>query len=226
MEKEVEVHAYHGWGFDTKFWNPIKSELPDHILLKPADRGYFGGEFIPEFDNESKNKILFLHSFGLHWCPAEKKEQADLIIIFNGFNTFHPLENPAKSRSKKILKGMVKEFKKEPALVLKAFYKNCFSKFETLEPNLHWLNRSLLLKDLNGLHKTKLKLTKETKCDWLIIDSEKDRIVSRNRGKELLAFLGAEKYQKIEHGVHALPATNPEECIKILSEAFPIFKVK
>lgn len=226
MEREVEVHAYHGWGFDAHFWNPIKSKLSEHILLKRADRGFFGGEFIPEFDEESKIKVLFLHSFGVHWCPPEKKEQADIVVILNGFNTFHPNENPSKARSKKVLKGMVNYFKKDPDTVLKAFYKNCFGSFEVIEPNLSWKNRSLLLKDLNALNKTKLKLTNQTKADWLVIDSSKDRIVPENRGQELLAFLGADKYHKYEGGVHAFPATNPVECIKIISDAFPIFELK
>ncbi len=226
MEREVEVHAYHGWGFDSGFWNPLKAELADHILFKTADRGYFGGEFIPDFDNNSKVKVLFLHSFGLHWCPPEKKEKADIVIILNGFDSFLPLENPAKSRSKKVLMGMIDHFKKDPKAVLKAFYKNCFSSTDTAEPDLNWINRSLLLNDLKSLNKTKLKLTKETKADWLIVDSEKDRIVPGNRGQELLAFLGADKYQKKEEGVHAFPATNHIECIGIISDAFPIFKTK
>lgn len=226
MEREVEIHAYHGWGWDAQFWDSIQSVLHDHILFKRADKGYFGGEFIPDFNESSKIKVLFLHSYGVHWCPAEKKEQADIIIILNGFDSFHPIENPAKSRSKKILKGMVNQFKKDPKAVLKAFYKNCFGSYEILDLNLNWINRSLLLKDLNLLHKTKLKLTNETKADWLIIDSGKDRIVPGSRGQELLAFLGADKYQKINNGVHAFPATNPEECIKIISDAFPIFEGK
>lgn len=227
MEREVEVHAYHGWGCNSEFWNPVKSILSDSILFKRADKGYFGGEFIPEFDKNSKVKILFLHSYGVHWCPIEKKEQADIIIILNGFNSFHPIENPAKSRSKKVLKGMASHFKKDPKAVLKAFYLNCFGSFEqTMEPDLDWINRSLLLKDLNLLHKTRLKLSNETKCDWLIIDSEKDRIVPGSRGQELLAFLGSNKYQEIKDGVHAFPFVNPKECIRIISEAFPIFESK
>ncbi|MEQ9310429.1 MAG: hypothetical protein RLN90_13320 [Balneolaceae bacterium] len=227
MEREIEVHAYHGWGFDAQFWNPIRTVLSDHILFKSADKGYFGGEFIPEFDQHSKVKVLLLHSYGLHWCPLEKIEQADIVIILNGFNSFHPYENPAKSRSKKILKGMVNQFKKEPKVVLNAFYTNCFGSIVKMdEPDLKWINRSLLLKDLNHLHKTMLKLSSQSIADWLIIDSEKDRIVPGCRGQELLAYLGADKYQKMKHGVHGFPVINPEECIKIISEAFPIFDRK
>ncbi len=83
-----------------------------------------------------------------------------------------------------------------------------------------------MLNDLKSLNKTKLKLTKETKADWLIVDSGNDRIIPGSRGQELLPFLGADKYQKMEDGVHAFPAANPSECIRIISDAFPIFETK
>ena len=219
----IEIHAYHGWGYDSRFWDPIKSILPNHILFKSADRGYFGGECILEFEEKSKPKVLLLHSFGLHWCSPEQKKTVDIIIILNGFKTFHPVENLAKSRSKKILKGMIAQFKKEPDSVLKAFYENCFSPFKFIEPSLNWKNRALLLKDLTLLDKAELGLTKDTKADWLIIDSDKDKIVPGKRGQELLDFLGSDKYENIKDGVHAFPATNPGDCIKILSQVFPIF---
>ncbi len=226
MERTVEVHAYHGWGFNGYFWDKLKSKLPKHVFLKPADRGYFGGEFHPEFDTEAASKVLFLHSFGVHWCPIEKMEQADTIVIFNGFDAFHPLANPDKSRSKKVLKGMESSFKKDPDQVLKAFYKNCFGKTEFEIPDLSWKNRSLLAKDLSALHKTKLKLNKKTIANWIIIDSEKDRIVPGARGVDLLALTGSDKYFKVEGEPHALPVSNPEECLMILSKALPIFDAK
>lgn len=226
MERTVEVHAYHGWGFNGDFWNGLKVILPKHIFLKPADRGYFGGDFEPEFSHEATSKVLFLHSYGVHWCPVEKMEQADTIVIFNGFDAFHPLTNPAKFRSKKILKGMEAGFKKAPNTVLNAFYANCFGNTEYETPDLSWKNRSLLSKDLSALHKSKLKLNKKTIANWVIVDSGKDRIVPGGRGVDLITLTGSDKYYKVAEEPHALPATNPRECLMILSKALPIFETK
>ena len=226
MERTVEVHAYHGWGMNGDFWTPLKSVLPDHVFLKPANRGYFGGEFEPEFSEEVESKVVFLHSFGVHWCPIEKLENADTIVILNGFDSFHPLSNPAKSRSKKILKGMQAGFKAQPDNVLAAFYKNCFGASEFEIPDLSWKNRSLLAKDLAALHKTKLKLNKRTIANWVIIDSLEDRIVPGARGVELVTLTGSDKYYSVEGANHAFPASNPEECLMILSKALPIFEAK
>ena len=226
MERTVEVHAYHGWGFNGHFWDRLKSILPRHVFLKPADRGYFGGEFEPEFDSDAISKVLFLHSYGVHWCPVEKMEQADTIVIFNGFDSFHPLENPAKSRSKKILKGMEAGFKQAPDTVLNAFYQNCFGESNYESPDLSWKNRSLLSKDLSALHKSKLKLNKNTIANWIIIDSQNDKIVPGGRGVDLITLTGSDKYYKVEGEPHVLPASNPQECLMILSKALPIFETK
>lgn len=226
MERKIEVHAYHGWGFDARFWDPLKLELPEHIIFKSADRGYFGGEFLPKFESESSEKVLFLHSFGLHWSLLEIKEIADIIIVFNGFDAFLSLERTAKLRSKKVLNSMIEQFEKDPEIVLKAFYKNCFGQSDPVIPNLSLLDRSLLLNDLKSLSNIKLELTDKIEADWFVIDSGKDRIVPGGRGQELLAYFGTQKYLKVDEGVHALPIDNPKECIKILSEAFPIFDTK
>lgn len=35
----IEIHAYHGWGFDGSFWDSFRVEIPNEILFKVADRG-------------------------------------------------------------------------------------------------------------------------------------------------------------------------------------------
>ena len=224
MEKQVEIHAYHGWGFDSTFWSPLKNRLPKHVLLKPADRGYFGGSFEPDFSEGIKTKALFLHSFGLHWCPAEKFNQVDLIVVFNGFDNFHPLKNPGKSRSKKTLKLMEKQFRLVPKTVLNAFYENCFGYATVSNSNSNWMNKSLLAKDLSALHGSKIKLYQKTKAKWLIIDSHHDQIVPGKRGEEFLNMLNSPTYEVVEAGTHSLPFSNPLECIEILNRTFPIFE--
>lgn len=224
MEKQVEIHAYHGWGFDSTFWLPLKNSLPAHSILKPADRGYFGGSFEPEFIEEIKTKALFLHSYGVHWCSLEKIEQVDLVVVFNGFDSFHPLKNPDKSRSKKTLKLMEKQFRQVPKTVLNTFYKNCYGENVVTKANLNWMNKSLLSKDLSALHSTRVKLSKKAKAKWLIIDSGSDQIVSGKRGEELLEVVNSTNYEVVKPGTHSLPFSNPQQCVEILNRTFPIFE--
>lgn len=223
MESKIEILAFHGWGFDSTFWNPWKEVLPNDILLKPADRGYFGGEFKPEFSENAHNKILFLHSFGVHWCPIELFLKADFIIIFNGFNSFHPLDRREKSKSKKVLSLMVKQFKTNPKMVLNAFHKNCFYPSTHSQHELNWMNTTRLKTDLASLHKTRLKFPKEFSTDWVILDASKDKIVPGSRGEEL-SVPGSTNYCNFEEFGHALPVVNILDCWSYLCTVIPIFK--
>ena len=224
MEKTIEIHAFHGWGFSAAFWSSWKEVLPGNVLLKPADRGYFGAEFIPEWREESKHKILFLHSYGLHWVPKAKITEADWIVLFNGFPTFHPNDWSNKLRSRKVLNGMVKEFKKEPDKVLKQFYRNCFSPDKGPSENLIWKNKGLLLSDLAALGKSKFKAPKIFHAKWIVFDSGKDRIVQGLRGEEFNSILSPEHYQVFEDHGHGLPIVKAQDCYKILSDTIPIFE--
>lgn len=223
MEEQIEIHAYHGWGFDSQFWSSFKELMPENVLLKAADRGYFGGIFEPEFSDSSASKVLLLHSFGLHWCPKDKFTQADHIVVLNGFETFHPKDRKAKSRSKKILKSMISEFKKNPEKVLKAFYKNCFHPGEKDHASLNWMNNSRLADDLTLMNKSKLKLNR-TKAQWVVVDSGKDRIISGSRGAELAEMSSTEFYKSFEDAGHGLPLLNSSDCWSYLCEVIPIFK--
>lgn len=222
MEVNIEILAFHGWGFDNTFWDPWKKVLPKGILLKPADRGYFGGEFNPEYSGNAQKKVLFLHSFGVHWCPQELFEEADLIVVFNGFNSFHPIGRREKSRSKKVLSLMVKQFKQNPKTVLKAFRDNCFYPEVVSTLDLSWMNTTRLLTDLTSLHKTKLKLQKNNTANWVILDSEKDKIVPGNRGRELVPKTPI-LYNNFNEFGHALANVNILECWSYMSTVIPIF---
>lgn len=223
MEELIEVHAYHGWGFDALFWASLKEKMPDNILIKAADRGYFGGTFQPEYSETSTKKILFLHSYGLHWCPREEFEQADHIVVFNGFPTFHPKEWSSKNRSKKILRAMISQFRKEPGQVLTSFYKNCSYPEKPSAKNLNWVNNSRLLADLVQMNKSKFKVP-QTKAQWILIDSEKDRIIPGMRGSELNELLPESMYKTFETAGHGLPLLNPADCWSYLCEVIPIFE--
>ncbi|MEQ9263793.1 MAG: hypothetical protein RLN81_01130 [Balneolaceae bacterium] len=223
MESKIEILAFHGWGFDGTFWDSWKEVLPDEVLLKPADKGYFGGEFNPEFSENAKAKVLFLHSYGVHWCPIELFIQADSIVVFNGFNSFHPLERREKSKSKKVLSLMVKQFKANPKRVLQAFRSNCFYPETSASQDFNWMNTTKLKTDLASLHKTRLKLPKEFSSNWVILDSSEDKIVPGSRAKEL-DTLGTVNHQNFEGCGHALPVVNILDCWSYLCAVIPIFK--
>ena len=105
----IEIHAYHGWGFNGKFWDSLKAEFPTSILFKAANRGYFEEPYEPVFSSESSIKIIFTHSYGLHWCPKEKIGSCDYLVIFNGFNEFLSEDRFERKKELKVLNKMLQE---------------------------------------------------------------------------------------------------------------------
>jgi pimeloyl-[acyl-carrier protein] methyl ester esterase len=219
----IEIHAYHGWGFDGHFWDNLRSEIPAGILFKSADRGYFGGVFEPEFTANTEVKVIFTHSFGLHWCPKEKINQANILVIFNGFSDFLPTDFFERRKEGKILKRMHDQFKNSPEVVLNAFYKNCFFPQKSDQSVPEWINQSLLAKDLIALKKTKFARPKSD-LEIHSITGEDDQIASNERTEELIEQNRIDKSMKFNGFGHALPIVNSSGCWSYLIGVLPIFE--
>ncbi len=219
----LDILAFHGWGFNSSFWKDWKKLLPKRVRFDAADRGYFFREKYPEFLGDSSHKVLFLHSFGLHWCPQNLLEEATCIVIFNSFKNFHAGDD---KRSKQILKSMLSEFEQHPKKVLEKFWQNAF--YPNKEKNLPGFkfDKQLLLNDLKKLD------TSEIDTDQLIngkpiisLDGGNDRIVTTNQGKSFTELTeGNAVYHFIKEAGHALPSTHSKDCWSFISAMIPIFQ--
>lgn len=210
----AEIIAYHGWGFDASCWNVWKSYIPEEISFFASDRGYFLTANKPEFSPGDHSRIIFAHSFGLYLCDPKVLGQADLLVIFGGFLSFHPHDAQLNRRSRLILRQMTNRFKEEPRQVLKAFYQNAFY------PQKEWklpekrLNRILLLNDLKKLNEQEIGLKRLNKISKIcILHGSRDSVVSPNKGRELYDKLQpVSKYLEVKKAGHALPFTHTEQC--------------
>lgn len=219
----LDILAFHGWGFDSGFWKNWPKLLPSSVRFNAADRGYFLNKKSPEFLSDSSHKVLFLHSFGLHWCPIDLLEESTCIVIFNSFKDFHSND---EKRSKEILRSMLSELEHHPKKVLKKFWQNAF--YPHKEKNLPGFkfDKKLLLEDLNKLNTSKID-TDQLKNGKPIIslDGGKDRILTTIQGKTFTELTeGNAVYHFIKEAGHALPATHPNDCWSFISAMIPIFQ--
>lgn len=226
MEKKVEILAYHGWGTNADFWNNFNSVIPDSIALKPANRGYFGKPFYPRFDADTKFRVVFTHSYGLHWSNSAVLSKADLLVIFNGFGGFHPENKSLKSISKKGLETMINGFETNPQQVLNSFYQNCFLPSEYKAEIPSDLNKEILLEDLKKLRNTRFPLIDlDFGSTMVAVESAEDKILLESRGENMLEGHYNKKFVKIfENEGHALPFLNPQDCWSYLCSIIPIFE--
>ncbi len=218
----IEIHAYHGWGFDATFWDKLKSEIPLEVRFKAADRGYFDQELIPEFEADSTSKIVFAHSFGLHWLEESILAQCDCLVVFNGFDHFVAQEGVDQKRELKVLQRMITQFEKHPKEVLNAFYDNCFYPQQHDKNAPEFLNKERLLADLKSLAQCELSW-KLPDVKVFGLSGKEDQIVPYQRTKSLIEQWGGNHFKLFKNSGHAMPVVNSSECWSFLSSVVPIF---
>ncbi len=223
---DIEIIAYHGWGFSSSFWDNWKTILPEDVQFKTADRGYFMDEQTPVFSGSSKHQVLFLHSYGLYWCPEEQIEQASCIIIFNGFHHFHPNVERKGTESENEMQKMISEFENNPKKILKGYWKKVFHPHNNKNIAKGKFDTDLLAKDLQELDSKSfnLQILKNGK-PIISLDGGSDKILTNSRGKAFTEITeGNAVYHFIKEAGHGLPATHYQECWSFISAMIPIFQ--
>lgn len=216
----AEVIAYHGWAFDQSCWREWENWLEQQRChLKAVDRGYFTFNKQANFSDNSI-KIIFVHSYGLHWCPVEQLNQADALIIFSSFSEFHPEQPSLRKRSQHTIQQMLNQLSSEnendARLMLQKFWTRSYHPVPWYGTIPDQLNTKLLLDDLNQLNTATINLTRLRSISHIVVlHGSEDRIVSSAKGKALAEQL-ASPYFEIPDAGHALPFTHVEICQSIL----------
>lgn len=212
---EGSAIAYHGWGFDASCWEVWENYLLPEFEVQLFEAGYFSTEpNDPVFPEEAFPKVILSHSFGLHQCPPENLKQADMLIVFSGFQQFHPVAAQFKRRSKMVLREMIRQVQTDPGEVLQKFYKNVFYPQKPWQVPDKTINNQKIADDLVRLDREKMDLKILKSVDKIsILHGSDDSIVPRRKGRELFdEFAPHCKYFEIRNAGHALPFTHSEQC--------------
>lgn len=223
FESRIECIAFHGWGLDASFWDLVKNELSEAIEVKAADRGYFSEPVIPEFSgNPATSKMLLVHSFGLHWCPENLIEEADIVVLTGSFLSFLSDEERERKAEIKALDRMITLFKKEPDSVLQNFYTRAFLphksySFETSPV----MNHTLLLDDLKQMMNDHFDIPESLSSKSIfIIHGADDKIVSIEKARKMKEALPAvSSYFEIPGAGHLFPIPKSKIYAKKIEQA-------
>ncbi|MEM9219453.1 MAG: alpha/beta hydrolase [Cyanobacteria bacterium P01_F01_bin.150] len=228
----ADIMAYHGWGFDQNYWQDwIKKIKGEGHLFQAFDRGYFNYKShtghsqnddqanVPLFAMpKTTQRILILHSFGLHLCPIETIQQADWVVIFSSFLCFHPQDPRRNRRSKRVLDRMGDRLQSNPLEVLQEFWTNCHAPFSSQpKPKTENINLPLLHQDLEWISTISIdnpspRLTAlQHVTNITIIHGEADQIVPLSQGATLADAVSAPLIT-IPNAGHALPFSHPHQC--------------
>ncbi|MDZ7719393.1 MAG: alpha/beta hydrolase [Balneolaceae bacterium] len=219
-DKKYQVIAYHGWGFDPSIWQPLQEKMTPSAHFQAADRGYFSGSMLPSWDESlNSEKLLLVHSYGLHWCDSEVLQKADHLVIISGFLKFHPESGKEYKRSKFALRKMQSQFVDSPRKVLQKFYERVFY---PQEPELDLpknLQHDLLLSDLGDLdHDNRQNADIFDTNSITIIHGSEDKIVNNELARYMFSKLRLRsQYFEIKKAGHGVPYTHSSKIFEILN---------
>lgn len=224
-DKKYHVIAYHGWGFDPSIWQPLQANMEPFVHFETADRGYFSDSYLPTWDDSSESeKLLLVHSYGLHWCDQEVLQQADHLVIISGFLKFHPESEQEHKRSKFALRKMQSQFVDSPRKVLRKFYERVFYPRESKLEVPQNIRHDLLLSDLGDLdHDNRQNADIFDSNSITIIHGAKDRIVNNELARYMFSKLRLRsQYFEIKKGGHGIPYTHSSKIFEILNSLLHI----
>lgn len=219
MADKAELIMCHGWGFSRGCWKLWEEALSSHnIAIIFFDRGYFGEPAQADFTRGDHPKIIFVHSFGLHLCASEQLEDADLLVIFGGFQGFHPRAAQFQRRSRLLLQQMIQKFQNNPEIVLKDFLKNVYYPDNAPNAKFTGLNADKLLDDLKTLDQSEFDNGPLKKTGKIcILHGSRDGIVPKAKGRELYNQSRKKAtYFEIKDAGHALPFTHMDQCLAFI----------
>jgi|GEM_PF-279529 len=240
MTKFLEVMAYHGWGFTPDCWQAWQARFLSLGVCQwqSYDRGYgvdspakrLREPQIPQFLRADSHKVVLTHSYGLHWWALDWQASAlfaqpDLLVIFGGFQHFHPSEPKAKRRSQRVLRQMLTQLEQAPLTVLRQFYQNCDYPEPLAGSPMQSLDHTRLLNDLQALDQAQLDLRPLSQIPRIVIfQGLQDQIVPVAQAEPLWEQVRCSRedptrsvpsaaYQYIPlTGGHALPFTHLDAC--------------
>ena len=231
----ADIITYHGWGFGRTCWNDWLEQFREQgHRFNTFDRGYFDKASQAEehrptnvlsfADNavsdlgKTSQRILLLHSFGLHLCPIETIQKAEQVVIFGSFLCFHPEEPRLNRRSKRVVGKMGDRLQTHPIEVLQQFWANCYAPVSSVEKReLREVNVPLLHQDLERLNtvtieeNSPLLMALRQVPALTIIHGEADQIVPLSQGATLADAVSAPLITVPDAG-HALPFSHPDQC--------------
>lgn len=213
----TKVLLQHGWGWDAGCWGAWLPSAPPGVMLLVADRGYFGAPSSPA----GQPRVLVAHSFGLHLLDSRWLERARLVVVLGGFQAFHPEEEGAGRRSRRLVGRMRQCLAQESVVLLADFHIQCFLP-EIGQYSLPGsVDQSLLIADLEQLDTGVLDLyALRAVPRVLLLHGDQDRIVPVERAQALHRQLPNSRLQLIAGAGHALPFTRAPACWAHVREAW------
>jgi len=205
----IGLLLFHGWGFDSTFWQPLQAELSSFPVFV-SDRGYFG----PAKEPVPEGPVLVIgHSLGALIALSAPPSGCRGMVAINGFDHFAE-RTDAAGVPRRILDRMVAKFASAPGEVVADFRSRCGA-----PPGPPPANAAALEADLHRLRDAdERRRSRQWAVPLLSLQGEQDPILPQPLREH--AFSGARRCERHTHpsAGHLLPLSHPAWCAERIIE--------
>lgn len=215
MEKPL-VLLQHGWAFSSRIWEPWIDYLQKDYRVITGDRNYYGGtETDPPLIEKLKADIAITHSLGLYLLPMNIFSKIRRLVIFSGFEEYHPPALSERVNSERNMHRMMQQFDKNPRDILHDYYRNCYYPEAKSVKIPEDLNKADLFDDLALMNKVKMRIKLLSVIpEILILHGKNDKIVNARQAEILHEHLPNSTYEECDNAGHMMFLTHMEWCLK------------
>jgi pimeloyl-[acyl-carrier protein] methyl ester esterase len=212
----TEIIFQHGWAFDSNCWREWLPAFSGARILM-GERGYFGATKLkPTFSADATTKIVIAHSFGAHLLDPTVLRECDTLVLVAGFVSI--------KKNARAIKAMLNKFPASPDQVIVDFWTNSYAPELTgasiLPPP--GLNEVALEDDLQAMLVSELDAEAIRSISHVVlVNAGGDRILPRDAHELLQAAVSHAEVAMIGGGSHALPLTQAQKCIQLVSHWIP-----
>jgi pimeloyl-[acyl-carrier protein] methyl ester esterase len=197
----------HGWGYDARFWDPLRNALGDRPSVA-LDLGYFGAA---QMAIPSGVTILVGHSLGFLWLLRQHSLRRLPLIGINPFPRFLESADYSPAVAPRVLERMKRRIAADPRGVLAEFWQRAGAVGPENSPD-----PAALAEGLDHLATWDERENLAVRASSVrLIAGEEDAIVPPDMTRMAFSNFAADWLQ----GGHALPRTHPKELAALITEA-------
>ncbi len=202
----------HGWGFDARLWDSVRSKLAD-FDCDCVDLGFSGKPKGAHTDGE-RQTVAVGHSLGLLWLLHERPFRWRALVSVSGIPRFTKAPGYRQGVDSRVLDATIARFAGKPMATVRDFlhYCGCDAAPANIDParlgeGLRWLRdwdaRAALAAEPGPV---------------LALYSMDDAVVPKALSEGIFAARPNTRLAAAPDGGHALPLTRPDWCASQIRE--------
>lgn len=202
----TRIVLVHGWGYDSRIWDDVRSRLDPGLDVATLDLGFFGGTTrMPAIDEPV---IAVGHSLGALWWLSQSAIPWQRLLCLNGFPRFTESDAYAPAIAPRVLARMRAQFARDPGTVLADFHSRCAGHAPAASPAVEQLAAGLdWLAEWDG--RTTLAARRD---DIFALAGSADPIVPPAMSAMAFADLPPGHLEYVDVPGHLLPQSQPDLC--------------